>query len=118
MLRRLQRSDEAEKFARDAVKTAPELYVAWETLGSALLDQGKELDSAEEYVKKAIQLSKEKNKIEDVRMQITLARVQIAKGNLGRARGTLRTIRSHQSALSKYALGEVEKLQKATTKGK
>lgn len=118
VLRRLQRPDEAEKFARDAVKTAPELYVAWETLGSALLDQGKELDSAEEYVKKAIQLSKEKNKIEDVRMQITLARVQIAKGDLGRARGTLRTIRSHQSELSKYDLGEVEKLQKATTKGK
>ncbi len=119
VLRRLQRFDEAEKFARDAVKNAPDLYVAWETLGSALLDQKKDLDEAESCVKKAIQLSKEKNKIEDIRMQITLARVQIAKGDLGRARGTLRTILNHQSELSKYDLGEVEKLQKAmNAKGK
>ena len=52
-------------------------------------------------------------------MQITLARVQIAKGDLGRARATLRTIRSHQDELSKFDLGEVEKLQKTmTAKGK
>lgn len=113
VLRRLQRYEEAEKFARDAVKNAEDLYVAWETLGSSLLDQGKNLDEAEECVKKAIHLSKEKNKIEDVRMQITLARVQIAKGDMGRARATLRTIRNHQSELSKYDLGELEKLQKA-----
>ncbi|MGN0846854.1 MAG: tetratricopeptide repeat protein, partial [Kiritimatiellia bacterium] len=119
VLRRLQRADEAETFARLAVKNAPELYVAWETLGSALLDQGKGLDEAESCVKEAIRLSREKNKIEDVRMQITLARVQIAKGDLGRARGTLRTIRAHQDELSKFDLGELEKLQKATTaKGK
>ncbi len=119
VLRRLQRFDEAETFARDAVKNAPDLYVAWETLGSALLDQKKDLDEAESCVKKAIHLSKEKNKIEDIRMQITLARVQIAKGDMGRARGTLRTIRNHQSELSKYDLGELEKLQKAmNAKGK
>lgn len=117
VLRRLQRYDEAEKFARDAVQTAPDLYVAWETLGSSLLDQNKDLDEAEKFVKKAIELAKTKNNIEDLRMQITLARVQIAKGDLGRARGTLRTLRNRQSELSKYDVGELDKLLKAT-KGK
>ncbi len=112
VLRRLQRYDEAEKVARDAVKTDPDLYVAWETLGSSLLDQNKNLDEAENCVKKAIQIAKEKNKIEDIRMQITLARVQIARGDMGRARGTIRTLRSRQSELSKYDLETVEKLVK------
>ena len=70
-------------------------------------------------MKKAIDLCKKETKGSDIRMQITLARVQIAKGDLGRARATLRTIRSHQDELSKFDLGEVEKLQKTmTAKGK
>ncbi len=112
-LRRLQRPEEAEQFARAAVKTDARLYVAWETLGSTLLDQKKNLDEAEKCVAEAIRLAKEVTKTEDIRMQITLARVQIAKGDLGRARGTLRQIRSHQKDLTKYDLGELEKLQKS-----
>ncbi len=110
VLRRLQKFDEAEKVARATVKNDPELYVAWETLGSSLLDQNKNLDEAEQCVKKAIQLAKEKNKVEDIRMQITLARVQIARGDMGRARGTLRTLRSRQEELSKYDQEVVDKL--------
>ncbi len=117
VLRRLQRPEEAEKFARDATKTDPDLYVAWETLGSALLDQKKNLDEAETCVNQAIKLSKSnKNQIEDIRMYITLARVQLAKGDeqsRAQARGTLRKIQKRQSELSKYDLGEFEKLQKA-----
>ena len=116
VLRRLQRYPEAEKQARDAVKTAPELYVAWETLGSTLLDQNKDLAEAETCVRKAISLSKEKNQIDDLRMYLTLARVQIAKKDMGGARTTLRKLRSRQSELSKYDLGEFEKLQKAAAK--
>ena len=116
VLRRLQRSPEAEKYARDAVKTAPDLYVAWETLGSTLLDQGKNLAEAEACVRKAITLSKEKNKVEDLRMYITLARVQIAKKDMGGARTTLRKLRNRQKELSGYDLEELEKLQKATKK--
>ena len=113
-LRRLQRPEEAEQFARAAVKNQPDLYVAWETLGSALLDQKKNLDEAEKCVAEAVRLAKEKLKVDDIRMQISLARVQIAKGDHGRARGTLRQVRSRQKDLSKYDLGELEKLQKAT----
>lgn len=118
VLRRRGKSDEAERFARAAIKTAPELYVAWETLGSSLLDQNKELDEAEKCVQTAIDLSK-KNKAEDIRMLITLARVQIAKKDLGRARGTLRTLRGHKgkSDLSTYDLEVIEKLE-SLVKGK
>ena len=113
VLRRLQRYDEAEKFARDAVKTQPALYVAWETLGAALLDQNKNLDEAEQCVQKAIKLSKTESKIEDIRMQLTLARVQIARGAMDKARATVRTLRKRQSELSNYDRNQLESLDKA-----
>jgi tetratricopeptide (TPR) repeat protein len=116
VLRRLQRYDEAEKFARDAVKNQPKLYVAWETLGSALLDQNKNLDEAEKCVEKAIELSKTESSIEDIRMQITLARVQIARGALDKARVTLRRLRKRQSELSSYDRSRLDDLVKSTTR--
>jgi tetratricopeptide (TPR) repeat protein len=116
VLRRLQRYGEAEKFARDAVKNQPKLYVAWETLGSALLDQNKNLDEAEKCVEKAIELSKTESSIEDIRMQITLARVQIARGALDKARVTLRRLRKRQSELSSYDRSRLDDLMKSTTR--
>ncbi len=114
-LRRLQRFSEAEGFARSAVKNDPELYVAWETLGSLLLDQNKNLDEAEECVKRAIGLLKKQGKgSDDIRMQITLARVQLARGDMGRARGTLRALRAKQDELSAYDRKELEKLLRST----
>ena len=114
VLRRQQRYEEAEKFARAAVKNQEKLYVAWETLGAALLDQGKDLDEAEKCVEKAIKLSKTESKIEDIRMQITLARVQIARGALDKARATLRTLRKRSSELSNYDRDQLETLVKST----
>ena len=113
VLRRQQRYDDAERFARDAVKNQPNLYVAWETLGASLLDQNKDLDEAEKCVEKAIKLSKTESKIEDIRMQITLARVQIARGALDKARTTLRTLRKRQSELSNYDRDQLETLVKS-----
>ena len=113
-LRRLQRFDEAEGLARAAVKNQPDLYVAWETLGSSLLDQKKSLDEAEECVKKAIDLLKKNKKgVDDIRMQITLARVQLARGDVGHARGTLRTLARKQDELTSYDRKELEKLLKS-----
>ena len=113
-LRRLQRYDEAEGLARAAVKNQPELYVAWETLGSCLLDQKKNLDEAEKCVNKAIELLRENKKgADDLRMQITLARVQLARGDNGRARSTLLTLRRKQSELTSYDRKELEKLLKS-----
>ena len=112
-LRRLQRYDEAETMARAAIKNQKELYVAWETLGSCLLDQKKGLDEAENCVKKAIDLLKAGKKgTDDIRMQITLARVQLARGDFGRARGTLRTLQRKQNELSSYDRKQLESLLK------
>lgn len=114
-LRRLQRYAEAEKFARAAVKTQPNLYVAWETLGASLLDQNKNLEEAEACVEKAIKLAKNELKIDDIRMQITLARVQIARGAMDKARGTLRYIRKRTAELSSYDRDQFESLMKAAS---
>ena len=113
VLRRLQRYDEAEAFARKSVAAQPNLYVAWETLGSSLLDQNKNLEEAEKCVEKAIQLAKAELKVEDIRMQITLARVQIAKGSLDKARTTLRQLRKRAAELSNYDRDQLETLTKA-----
>ena len=117
VLRRLQRYADAEKFAREAVKNQPNLYVAWETLGAALLDQNKNLDEAEQCVQKAIKLSKTESKIEDIRMQLTLARVQIARGAMDKARATVRTLRKRQTELSNYDRDQLETLDKAVRGG-
>ena len=118
VLRRLQRYAEAESFARASVKAAPKLYVAWETLGAVLLDQKKNLDEAEKCVLKAIQLTKEQGGFEDIRMQITLARVQIEKGEKGKARGTLRSLVARQKELSVYENSEFERLLKLANEKK
>ena len=117
VLRRQQRYADAEKYARDAVKNQPNLYVAWETLGAALLDQNKNLDEAEQCVQKAIKLSKTESKIEDIRMQLTLARVQIARGAMDKARTTVRTLRKRQAELSNYDRDQLETLDKAMRGG-
>ena len=111
VLRRLQRSDEAEAFARLAVENDPSLYVAWETLGSALLDQGKDLDEAQSCVEKAISLAK-KAKTDDIRMQITLARVQVARKDWAQARITLRLLEKRQKDLDPYDRDQVDLLRK------
>ena len=87
---------EAEEYARAATKSAPQLYVAWETLCATLLDRGKDFDEAEQCIKKAIELSGEN----DLRMQLTLARVQIAKKDFANARKTLRALDGRREELT------------------
>ena len=113
VLRRERNLPEAETYARAAVKNAPDLYVAWETLGAVLLDQNKDLAEAEKFVQKAIDLCRQENKTDDIRMQITLARVQLARGDAARARGTIRTLRSRQNELSEFDRDQLAKLSRA-----
>ena len=111
VLRRTKRFEEAERYARLAVRTAPELYVAWETLGSILLDANGDLNEAEQCIVKACELSKsESGKEEDVRMLISLARVQIAKGDRQRANMTIRKVKGRVKELSEFERGEFEEL--------
>ena len=106
LLRKDGRLEEAEKFARDATKTDPKLYVAWETLASTLLDRGKNLGEAEQCIQTAIELFKDK----DPRLLLTKARVQIAKKDLAGARGTLRALDRRRDELSEGDRAVFEKL--------
>ena len=114
VLRRTKRLEEAERYARLAVKTAPELYVAWETLGSILMDSNGDLNEAEQCVNKACELSKSADgKEEDVRMLVSLARVQVAKGDKQRANMTIRKVQGRIKELSDFEKGEFEELKKS-----
>ncbi len=114
VLRRNRNFKEAETHARKATRIDPNLYVAWETLGAILLDAKGDLGEAEECVKKACELSKGKDgKESDVRMLITLARVQLARGETARGKGTLRKVNARIGELSEYERREFEELRKS-----
>lgn len=114
VLRRLKKFDEAEKYARKAVEITPNLYVAWETLGSILMDTGKSFEEAEKYIQKACDLSKdEQGGAADVRMLISLARVQKARGQMKRAKSTMRMVQSRMNELTDYERREFEELMRS-----
>ncbi|MBQ6457534.1 MAG: tetratricopeptide repeat protein [Kiritimatiellae bacterium] len=114
VLRRSGNLEEAELYARKAVATDPNLYVAWDTLGTIILERKGSLDEAEECIKKACDLSRTKDgKEADVRMLITLARVQLARGDRPRGKGTLRKVLSRIDELSEFERKEFEELRKS-----
>ena len=117
-LRRLKKYGDAEEMARAAVKNDPKLYVAWETLASILLDQNKNVAEAEDCVKKAIELVKEISKDGDLRMFITLARAQLAKGDTVHFNETVRKLNSRRKELSQHDRQELEELQKQARAGR
>lgn len=113
VLRRKRSFDEAERYARKAIKAAPNLYVAWETLGSVLMDAGRSLDEAEAAIRKACDLSKNENgKAADVRMLVSLARVQIQRGETLRAKSTVSQVQSRLGELTEFERQEFEKVKK------
>ena len=109
LLRRRGNLAEAEKFARAATKSDPNLYVAWETLSATLLDRGQDLDEAERCVRKALALPEGK---EDHRMQLTLARVQIAKKDFAKARNALRVLDKRRAELEERDRAVLDELQR------
>ncbi|MCL1921550.1 MAG: tetratricopeptide repeat protein [Kiritimatiellaeota bacterium] len=112
VLRRIRRLDDAEKFAREAVAKAPKLYIAWETLGSVLLEANRNLDEAEDSVKMALSLLDSGNSpIVDPRVNITLARIQLKKGDIERARATIQKIEAQKSELARFDLDVLAKLR-------
>ena len=113
-LRRRKEYAEAEKYARKAVKAAPSLYVAWETLGSILMDEGRDLDEAESCIRKACDLSKAKNGREaDIRMLISLARVQLKRGDKQHAKVSIRKVQNRIGELSAFERREFEEVKKS-----
>ncbi len=113
VLRRIRKYDEAERCARNAVKLSPELYVAWETLASILIESGKDLNEAEQSVRKSMEIF-----ADDLRCRITLARVQLKKGDIELARETIRQLKSRQGELSKYDQTQLAKLIEEASAGR
>ena len=113
VLRRNKNYAEAETYARKATEKAPGLYVAWETLGAVLMDAGTGLDEAEACIRKACELSKDKNGREaDIRMLVSLARVQIRRADMQHAKVTVRKVRSRIGELSEFERNEFETIAK------
>ena len=113
VLRRKKSFAEAERYAREAVKLDPKLYVAWETLGSILMEAKGNLDEAEKCIRKACELSKGKNgKEEDVRMLISLAKIQLQKGDKKGAKVSVRKVQSRIKDLDSFSAKEFEEVKK------
>ena len=116
VLRRKKDFADAERYARQAVEVDGSLYVAWETLGSVLMDAGKDFGEAEACVRKACELSKKAlGGREDLRMLVSLARVQLKAGDKLRAQGTLgkvgERLRKDPAELSDFERKEFEELK-------
>jgi len=87
--------------------------VAWETLGSVLMDANRSLDEAEAAIRKACQLSRDKSgKETDVRMLVSLVRIQVRNGDKEHAKVTVRKIRSRLGELSDFERKEFEEVSK------
>lgn len=112
VLRRIKRFDDAEKFARDAVKMNPDEYIGWETLASVLLDDGSNLEEAESAINKAFSLNNE-----DLRVQMTKARVLVKKGDVELAREVIRKIKSRQQELMPFEREELDRIAQSAAKG-
>lgn len=113
VLRRTERAGEAETYVRRALEKAPNFYILHETLGVVLMDQDRNLDEAEEEIRKALELSKnEKGGVEDVRLYASLARVQLMRGDKKAARASVRKVEAKSSELTDYEKRELEEIKK------
>lgn len=112
-LRRIRKFDEAEQHARAAIKLSPDLYVAWETLAVILLESNRNLDEAEQAIRKSIELYGE-----DPRVQITLARILLKKGEVERCRELVRKLKSQQGKLTEFDQAELSKLAEQASAGR
>ena len=113
VLRRTGKLDDAERYARLATEKAPEFYIVWETLGTVLMDAGKDAAEAEKCIVKAIELQKKSGaKTEDIRIYASLARAQLLRGDVKAARLSVRKVRPRISELNEYERREFEEIEK------
>lgn len=110
--RRQERYDLAVEYGEKAVATNPKLYVARETLASALMAAGKDLPRALTLMNEAVELSKVDGRVEDSRMYVGLARAQLLNGDVKGARVSLRKMKSQVDKLSDFEKKEYEELLK------
>ena len=113
VLRRTNRLQEAEQQIRKAIEQFPDFYILHETLGSILMDQNGNLDEADASIKKAMELYKGEKKTDaDVRTYISLARVQVLRGDMKGAKATIRRVQNRVSELTDFERSEFEEIKK------
>ena len=112
LYRREKRFEEAEKYARMTIEKDSSLYVAYETLGSIIMDKNGSLEEAELNIQKAVDLSKVNGREEDIRMLTSLARVLLKKGDKVAARAALRKVTGRVNELSEFEKQDYEELMK------
>jgi hypothetical protein len=78
--------------------------VAWETLASILMDQNR-LSDAETAMNEALNRNRE-----DVRLQVSMARLQYLKGDLDRAREIVNLVRKNLDQLNAFERAEFDRL--------
>jgi len=110
-LRRIRKFDDAEDFARQAVKMQPDQYIGWETLAAVLVDAGQNLEEAESAVRKSVSLNQK-----DLRVQITLARVLVKKGDIEKAREVIYRVKSRQQELMPFEREELDLIAQAASR--
>ena len=95
---------EAEKQVRAAIDYAPDLYVAWDTLGG-ILTKTKRYPEAEEAYSKALELCDE-----DFRVHLNYARLLCLKGEKVKARSLVQKVQSHRSELPPTEQAKLQQL--------
>jgi tetratricopeptide (TPR) repeat protein/4-amino-4-deoxy-L-arabinose transferase-like glycosyltransferase len=98
-------TDKAEKFARAALKMAPEMYQAWDTLGMALLRSGR-LDEANDAIEKAVSLS-----ADDPSVILHLAELRALQNDAVRARELLDALDARRQDLSEWQKSSLERVR-------
>lgn len=113
VLRRNSNFAEAEKYARMAIEKMPNFYIVRETLASILMDANGNLEEAERSVLKAIELSRnESGKDADIRMFMTLAKVQSMKRDIKGALASIRKVQARINELSDFEKREFEEIKR------
>ncbi len=100
---------EAERQARAAIELSPDLYFAWDTLGTVLVET-KRLDEAETAYYKALEIYKD-----DLRVHLNLAKLLRQKGNLVRAREIVAEILPRRAELPPAEQEDLAKLAEELT---
>ncbi|NLL82760.1 MAG: tetratricopeptide repeat protein [Lentisphaerae bacterium] len=103
-LRRMRRYGEAEEIARKAIEYNSDQYVIWETLASILIEQGK-FDEAEKALETSLSLDES-----DLRVTVSMAYLQLRKGDKARARELAGIVRKRQSELPDYDLERLQEI--------
>ena len=98
-------TEKAEKYARAALKIAPKMYQAWDTLGMALLKSSR-LAEAEEALEKALSFS-----ADDPAVVVHIAELRAVQGDTKRAKELVDSLSARQHDLTEAEQNRLERVR-------